>query len=145
MGIFWRWLHLVAAGFWLGGLIMLAIVTMSALAIVDRPTFRELIRRVGRAFLLGSLIAWVLLALSGIAMATTRLRSTGALLDTAYGRTLSLKSVLFVLVILATVAHTVAGGRSSPAAVRTSRVLSPVILLLTLAIFYLAARLPSGG
>lgn len=124
---------------------MLAIVTMSALRVVDRPTFRELIRRVGRAFLVGSLIAWAVLAVSGVAMATTRLRSTGALLNTAYGRTLSLKSLLFVLVILATVVHTVAGGRSSPAAIRTSRALSPLILLLTLVIFYLAIRLPSGG
>ena len=143
--IIWRWLHLLAAGFWLGGLIMLAIVTMSALRVVERATFRDLIRRVGQAFLVGSLIAWVALALSGIAMATTRLGSTAALLDTAYGRILSLKSVLFIVVILATFAHTVAGGRSSPAAIRTSRLLSPVILLLTLAIFYLAVRLPSGG
>lgn len=145
MDLLWRWLHLVAAGFWLGGLILLAIVTMSALRVVDRPTFRELIRRVGRAFLVGSLIAWAVLAVSGVAMATTRLRSTGALLNTAYGRTLSLKSLLFVLVILATVVHTIAGGRSSPAVIRTSRALSPLILLLTLVIFYLAVRLPSGG
>ena len=145
MEIVWRWLHLVAAGFWLGGLIMLAIVTMSAIRVVDRPTFRVLIRRVGRAFLLGSLIAWAVLALSGFAMATTRLRSIGASLDTTYGRTLSLKSILFIVVIVATIAHTVAGGRSTAAAIRASRILSPVILLLTLAIFYLAVRLPSGG
>lgn len=145
MDVVWRWLHLVAAGFWLGGLAMLAIVTMSALRVVDRPTFRGLIRRVGRAFLAGSVLAWIVLAGSGLAMATTRVRSIDALTHSAYGRTLTLKSVLFVIVVLASIAHTVAGGRSSPAAIRTSRVLSPLILLLTLAIFYLAVRLPSGG
>lgn len=145
MAIFWRWLHLVAAGFWLGGLIMLAIVTMSAVRSIDRATFRMLIRRVGRAFLVGSVIAWILLAISGTIMANSRIRSVDALFGTAYGRTLGLKTVLFLVVIVATLVHTIAGGRSSPTAVRTSRLLSPVILLLTLAIFYLAVRLPSGG
>jgi copper transport protein len=144
MAVLWRWVHLIAAGFWLGGLIMLAIVSLSALRSVDRQTFRLLIRRIGRAFLLGSVIAWALLAVSGLAMADARLSSIGALAATAYGRTLTAKSVLFVLAIVATVAHTVAGGRSSAMAVRLSRVLSPVILVLTLAIFYLAVRLTIG-
>ena len=145
MELVWRWLHLVAAGFWLGGLIMLAVVTISALPVVDRPTFRALIRRLGRAFLMGSVVAWIVLAISGLALATTRVHSVNALTASAYGRTLGLKAGLFALVIVATIAHTIAGGRSSPAAIRASRVLSPLILLLTLAIFYLAVRLPSGG
>jgi putative copper export protein len=142
--IFWRWLHLLAAGFWLGGLVMLAMVTMSAIRVMERPAFRQLIRRVGRAFLVGSIIAWVVLAISGVAMAVTRIHSINELTGTGYGRTLLAKAVLFLLAIIGTVAHTLAGGRASPVAIRLSRSLSPVIFLLTLAIFYLAARLTDG-
>jgi putative copper export protein len=144
MDTIWPWLHLIAAAYWLGGLIMLAIVTMSAIRTLERTAFRALIRRVGRAFFAGSLIAWAVLAVSGVAMATARLHSIGDLTASAYGRTLALKSSLFVLVIIATIAHTVAGGRASPGTLRLSRVLSPLILLFTLAIFFLAVRLASG-
>ena len=144
MSTFWLWLHLLAAAFWLGGLVMLAIVTMSALRVVDRGTFRQLIRRVGRAFLVGSVIAWAVLAISGISMAVARVHSVNDLTGTSFGRTLSIKTGLFLLAILATIAHTWSGGRDSAGAIRLSRVLSPVILLLTLAIFYLAVRLAEG-
>ena len=140
MDLFWRWLHLVAASFWLGGLLMLAIVTLSAIRVMDRQACGVLIRRVGRIFLAGSLIAWFLLAVSGVGMTVVRLHSPGELSSTSFGRILSLKTGLFLLAILLTIAHTVAA-RSSPAAIRASRVLSPVIFLLTLAIFYLAVVL----
>ena len=123
---------------------MLAIVTMGAVRSLDRATFRALIRRVGRAFFAGSVIAWAVLALTGVAMASSRLHALGDLTATVYGRTLALKSLLFVLVIVATIVHTLAGGRTTAGALRLSRVLSPLILLLTLAIFYLAVRLTVG-
>jgi putative copper export protein len=144
LDVFLRWLHLLAAAFWFGGLVMLAIVTFSALSLLDRPTFRALIRRVGRAFLIGSVAAWAVLALSGVVMAAGRLHRLSELSSTAFGRTLTAKTVLFILAIAATIAHTVAGGRSSKVAIRLSRTLSPLILLLTLAIFYLAVRLADG-
>lgn len=144
MDLLWRWLHLLAAAFWLGGLVMLAIVTMSALQALDRPTFRALIRRVGRAFLVGSLIAWGLLAISGVALASARTRGLSDLTETGFGRTLLIKTGLFGVAILFTLVHTVAGGRTSPVAVRLSRSLSPLIFFLTLGIFYLAVRLTAS-
>jgi putative copper export protein len=141
MDVFWRWLHLVAAGFWLGGLIMLAIVTLSARSSVDPTTFRTLIGRVGRAFLAGSVIAWALLGISGLGLAASRLHSLSDLGSTGFGRTLTAKTALFLLAIGATVAHSIAGARGSTGAMRLSRALTPLILLVTLAIFYLAARL----
>ena len=144
MDVVWRWLHLLAAGFWLGGLVMLAIVTVSSLRVLDRPTFRALIRRVGRAFLVGSVLAWAILAVSGLALASARMRGLGDLTTTAFGRTLLAKTGLFALAIVLTLLHTVAGGGTSPMAVRVSRSLSPVIFVLTLAIFYLAVRLTAS-
>ena len=144
MDLFWLWLHLLAAAFWLGGLVMLAIVTMSALRQLERPAFRALIRGVGRAFLLGSLIAWAILAISGVALAGGRIHGLSDLTATGFGRTLLIKTGLFALAIVLTLLHTIAGGRASPVAVRLSRSLSPVIFLLTLAIFYLAVRLTAS-
>jgi putative copper export protein len=66
------------------------------------------------------------------------------LTTTGFGRTLLVKTGLFGLAIVLTLVHTVAGRRSSPLAVRLSRSLSPVIFLLTLAIFYLAVRLTAS-
>jgi putative copper export protein len=142
--VLWRFLHLVAAGFWLGGLIMLAIVTLSAMRVMDQLAFRQLIRRVGRVFLVGSVTAWLVLAISGIGMTVSRLHSVSELSSTSFGRTLSLKTGLFLLAIILTIVHTLAGRRSSRLAIRLSRTLSPVIFSITLAIFYLAVRLAEG-
>lgn len=144
MDVLWRFLHLVAAGFWLGGLIMLAVVTISAVRVMDRLAFRQLIRRVGRAFLLASVVAWLMLAISGTGMTVSRLHSLGELTSTGFGRTLLFKTGLFLLAIVLTIAHTFAGSRSTPMAIRLSRTLSPVIFLVTLVIFYLAVRLAEG-
>jgi putative copper export protein len=141
MDLFWRWLHLVAAAFWLGGLLMLAIVTLSSVRVLERQAFGMLIRRVGRTFLAGSVIAWVLLGVSGVGMTLARLHSAAELSSTSFGRILSLKTGFFLLAILLTIAHTIAGARSTPAAIRLSRMLSPLIFVLTLAIFYLAVVL----
>jgi putative copper export protein len=37
----WRLIHLVAAAFWLGGLIFLAVVAVIAARTLDQPTFRR--------------------------------------------------------------------------------------------------------
>jgi hypothetical protein len=58
---------------------------------------------------------------------------------------LEVKTGLAVLVVLLTVAHSVAGRRSGPRkAMLTSRVLSSLILLGTLAIFGFAVRLAAS-
>ena len=76
-------------------------------------------------------------------MAWPRLHhSVGELTSTAFGRTLALKTSLAAGVVLLTVTHSLAGRRAgSRGALLASRVLSPLILLGTVAIMWLAVRL----
>lgn len=67
---FWNgvlWLHLVAMAFFVGGQLMLATVVVPALrGLEDRGPLRAAARRFG----FGTLIAFAVLILSGVAMAT---------------------------------------------------------------------------
>ena len=142
-GELWRFLHLVAAAYWLGGLIVLAFVAVLAARSLERPAFRGLMSQVGRAYLGGSLVAWFLLAVTGVAMARERIPTLAAAGSTPWGRALELKTGLAIAAVILTVVHSWAGSRASGRAILASRVLSPIILILTLAIFYLASRLAS--
>ena len=142
----WRLIHLVAAAFWLGGMIVLAIVAVIAVRTLDRSTFRGLMSRTGRAFAVASVAAWTLIAISGAAMAWPRLSFTlGALASTSFGHLLQAKTGLAVLAVILTAVHTVAGRRTdSRMALIASRVISPLLFAVTLAIFWLAVRMTEG-
>jgi putative copper export protein len=141
-----RLVHLVAAGVWLGGMTLLAVVAVIAARTLDRGTFRLLMGRAGRAFAVLSAVAWLALAVSGAVMAWPRLHhSLSELASTTFGNLLALKTSLAAGVVLLTVAHSLAGRRpDSRASIVASRVLSPLILLGTVAIFWLAVRLSEG-
>lgn len=143
MDTIWRFLHLAAAAYWLGGLLMLAIVAVAARRALTPDSFAGMMRRAGRAFAAGAVLAGVALAASGIALARERLSSWHALATTSWGRTLGLKTALALAVAILAIGHSWAGSRTSGPAILVSRALSPAILLITLVIFYLAARLAS--
>ena len=137
----WRFLHLIAAAYWLGGLIVLAIVALVARKTLASEEFGLLMRRSGRVFAIGAIFAGLLLAASGVALARERVVSVEALATTPWGRTLALKTALAIIAVVLTLVHSWTGSRSTHRAVIASRALSPAILLLTLGIFYLASRL----
>lgn len=142
MDVVWRLVHLVAAAYWLGGLIVLAVVAVTARRTLDLEAFRKVMASAGRAFLAGSVIAWLAIAVSGVAMASSHLHSLDDLHATTWGQTLEAKTGLAVAAVILATAHSVAGGRNrSRGWVTASRVLSPIILLVTLGIFYFAVRL----
>ena len=141
----WRLLHLLAAAYWMGGLIVLAMLAVVAHRVLDQAEFRILMSSAGRAFLTGSLAAWAVIAISGVAMAAGRLHGIDGLQSTAWGRTLEAKTGFALFAVLLTTAHSLAGKKTwSPGSVAASRFLSPLILLATLGIFYLAVRLTEG-
>ena len=142
----WRLIHLVAAAFWLGGMISLAIVAVIAARTLDRPTFRRFMARAGRSFAVASVIAWLLIAVSGAAMAWPRLGySLAALPRTGFGRLLEAKTGLALAAVALTAAHTVAGRRTgSRAAIVASRAISPLLFLVTFGIFWFAVRMTEG-
>jgi putative copper export protein len=137
----WRFVHLVAAAYWLGGLIVLGIVAVVANRTLTAEGFGPFMRRAGWAFAAGAGLAGLILAASGVALARQRITSVEALATTAWGRTLTLKSVLAAVLVLMTVVHSWLGSRTQRPAVVGSRVLSATILVGTLGIFYLAGRL----
>lgn len=139
----WRLLHLVAAAYWLGGLITLAMIAVVARRTGTLDGFSLLMRRTGRAFAAGAVVAGLVLAASGIALARQRLTSWEGLTTTPWGRVLALKTALAAVVVILTVGHSWLGSRTERSGVISSRALSSAILLMTLAIFYLAARLAS--
>lgn len=145
MDYVWRLIHLVAAAYWLGGLITLAVVAVVARRSVDDATFRPLMARVGRAFLLGSLIAGAAIAVSGVAMAATHLHSLADVRSTEWGRTLETKTSLAILLVAVAGLHSFAGSRPSRRWIVASRVLSPAMVVVTLVVFFLAIRLTELG
>jgi putative copper resistance protein D len=155
-----RSLHLIAAGTWAGGLIFLTV----AVAVVRRsapPESRiDLLRALGRAFAVGGGLALLVVIATGTDMTTDR-DAWDHLTDTTYGKTLLGKLILVGVVIGLTLLHSLVQG---PALTRLRRislerpedvalqarirreaalagVVSSLILLATLAILVLAARL----
>jgi len=140
----WRLIHLVAAAYWLGGLIVLAMVAVVARRNLEPASFRKVMAGSGRAFLAGSVIAWLAIAVSGVALARSHLHNLGELRTTSWGNTLEAKTGLAVVAVTLSAVHSVAGRHRSTGWVKASRFLSPIILIVTVGIFYLAVRLTEG-
>lgn len=126
------WLHLVAASTWLGGMVMLGVALVAAHRTLDPERFRAFIRLAGRIFGGVSVVAWLLIGVSGLAMAS-RLGWSRPLVD---------KTGLAVLVVLMTAGHVVLGRRTgSRPSIITSRVLGLLVLAGTLAVYWMAVNL----
>jgi putative copper export protein len=139
-----RFIHLLAAAYWLGGLIMLASVVVVGLRVLDRDQFRALLIPLARLFAWGALVAWLILLLSGYLLASRRISSLDALSTTPYGRQLEVKLFLVALTIVATAVHVVLGRSRSRAALTISRAMAVLAFVFTASVFFAAARLASG-
>ena len=159
-----RALHLIAAAVWAGGLVFLGVAVGAARkTLADRERI-ALLRQLGRRFLVVGGIAMLVLIATGTDMASDRLASFGDLFDTDYGKRLSEKLSLVVLVILLTAFHSFVQGPALSrlreqalerpddaqlaATIRRKSARAGVVslldLLATLAILVLAARLVTG-
>lgn len=129
---FLLWLHLVAASVWLGGLVMLGAAVLVALRTLEREQFRAFARSAGRAFAVLAVAAWLVIGVSGLALASRH----------GWSRLLVDKTGLAVAIVVFTVAHTLLGMRTqSRAAVMASRTLSVVILAATLVVYWMGVNL----
>ncbi len=123
-----RWIHLMAAATWTGGLIVLAAtVVVLRKEGVSRDTLRAVARQFGR-------VSWVAMAL---AIATGFAQVHLSHLPWTYGP-LHVKMGLVLLVVLVAGGHTITARKSSPA-VRGA--LQGVIILVSAAIFFAAVHL----
>ena len=159
-----RALHLIAAAIWAGGLVFLALAVGVARKTVSERERIELFRGLGRRFLLVGGIALAVLIATGIDMADDQIASWSDLGATQFGRTLRDKLGLVALVIVLTLFHSLVQGpairrlreqaveRPDDAELAASirrksainGVIQMVILIATLAILVLAAKLVTG-
>jgi putative copper export protein len=158
-----RSIHLIAAAVWTGGLVFLGVsagVARKTIPDAERIVF---FRMLGRRFAALAVATAVLIAATGADMASDRLASWGALVDTGYGRILLAKIVLFALALIEAAGHSVVLGPrigrlrqallASPGdpalekrlrrTAAVSGVVSALMLAQTLAILVLAADLVS--
>lgn len=157
---FVRSLHLIGAATWAGGLIFLAI----AVSVVRRsapPESRiDILRALARSFAVVGGLALLVLVATGTDLASDH-HAWGELTDTTYGKTLLAKLILVGIVIGLTLVHSLVQGPSltrlrrrslerpdDPALqarirreAAISGIVSILILLATLAVLVLAARL----
>lgn len=123
-----RWLHLLAAAVWTGGLIVLGALVV-ALRRAGAP--RELLRAAARQF---GRVSWTAMA---IALITGVAQVELMHLDWGYGR-LHVKLGLVTLAIVVALAHQLTARRTSPA---LRGALEGLVLLISLGIFAAAVAL----
>ncbi|HEY7152086.1 MAG TPA: CopD family protein [Solirubrobacterales bacterium] len=156
-----RSIHLIAAAVWAGGLVFLGVAAGVARRTIPDAERIEFFRVLGRRFAILAAGAALLLAATGADMASDRLASWSALVDTSYGRLLLAKIILFALVVVEAALHSLVLGprigrlreallsaptdRDLALRLRRTAVLSGIVsalmLLQTIAILVLAADL----
>jgi copper resistance protein D len=159
-----RSLHLIAAAVWAGGIVFLGLAVGAARKTLGDRERIALFRQLGRRFLIAGGIAMLVLIATGTDMASDRLAAFGDLFDTDYGKRLSEKLALVILVIALTAFHSLVQGPALSrlreqalerpddaelaATIRRKAgragIVSALNLLATLAILVLAARLVTG-
>jgi putative copper export protein len=158
-----RALHLIGAAVWAGGLVFLGVAAATARATIPPQERIVFFRALGGRFAIVAVVAAAAIAATGIEMASERLVSWSALLETGYGRILFAKIVLFALAVGEATIHSVVLGprlgrlrealleAPDDAELRArlrrtaalSGILSALMLVQTIAILVLAADLVS--
>ena len=94
------WLHLAAGGFWVGGLFHLALAAPAALSRLGGAERGPAVGRVIKRFTKVAVPSVVVVSLAGLYSSWIHLGSLGALWGTPYGRTLLVKLLLVVAMLL---------------------------------------------
>jgi putative copper export protein len=105
-----RSLHLIGAAVWTGGLVFLGVAAGVARRTIPPDERIAFFRTLGRRFAIVAGLSAAAILATGIDMASDRLASWGALLDTGYGRILFAKIVLFGLALAEAALHSLVLG-----------------------------------
>lgn len=117
--MFWMiivWIHLIAAMFWIGGMLFFSIVLIPSLKGTPTAERKNLVSRIGRQFRMSGWIALGLLIVTGI----VRLYHRGIPLH-SYGSALLVKLLLVLVMVSLTLLHDFILG---PKSMRMSRTTS---------------------
>lgn len=107
------WLHLIAGGFWVGGLFHFALSGLPALRYLERGKRIRVIGQLVAKFTRMAIPSVALLMLAGLYNSWIHVGSLQGLWVTSYGRTLLLKSALVLLMLLLGGANNFYFGRKS--------------------------------
>ena len=99
LAVFSDWLHLVAAGFWVGGLFHLVLNMTRATSGLDGRQRLHVLHSVIPVFTRVAIVSTLLIAITGVYNSWMHVDSFSALWNTPYGKTLSLKVLLFIPMI----------------------------------------------
>ena len=101
LAVFSDWLHLLAGGFWVGGLFHLALTLPPALAFVSKPRRTVALHQLIKRFTRIAMPSVVLLVLAGLYNTWAHVPSLSAFWMTPYGQTLAIKlAVVGVMLLL---------------------------------------------
>ncbi|MDT7923514.1 MAG: DUF4149 domain-containing protein [Chlorobiota bacterium] len=113
-------LHILAATFWLGGMLFLAIVVVPALR--GAPERARLLERMGKLFERASVIALAVLLVTGVVNLLFRgVAQVSDLWSSPVGRMGALKLALFVVMAILSLWHNVVLGRRALALLQQGR------------------------
>lgn len=100
LAVFTDWLHLLAGGFWVGGLFHLALTLPPALPSLSKPRRTIVLYHLIRLFTRIAMPSVVLLVLAGLYNTWAHIPRLQAFWLTAYGKTLALKLMIVGLMLL---------------------------------------------
>jgi copper transport protein len=93
------WLHVMAASLWMGGVLGFPILLMGPLRAMQAETRAKLLRRTVPRFSKIAVMAVMSLILTGLIAALLHVPNLSALIDTPYGRALSMKLGLLIFLL----------------------------------------------
>ena len=99
------WLHLLSTSIWVGGIIFIALTLMPAIWKRSSPERARALVKLLPRFSVIALVCVVIAASSGSFNADVQLTSWNQFLDTTYGRTLIIKILLFIVMMLISYYH----------------------------------------
>jgi putative copper export protein/methionine-rich copper-binding protein CopC len=99
------WLHLLSTSLWVGGIIFIALTLMPALWGYESPDHARALVTLLPRFSVIALVGVTVAALTGSFNADVQLTSWNQFIDTTYGRTLIVKILLVVVMMLISVHH----------------------------------------
>lgn len=155
------WVHITCSSIWVGGSIFLGIVLAPVLKI-EVPGTRErllLMIKYGRRFNLIAIPSFVILVGTGIYNSRSFLADPDSLWQTQYGVLLLIKIILVILVIVAYIFHIRLVNKQTEKKLATPKIdetyvnnlrtkisiLGRIIVVISVAILFLASTLNSGG
>ncbi len=146
-------LHVIAAIFWIGGMLFLTLVVAPFLKTLELEKKREIYQVVGTKYRFWGWIALVILVVTGPVNlyylgVTPDMLFDASFYTTPYGRRVLEKIGLVVVVLVSSVLHDFwfgPGARSSQSYSRIAMILGRANLLIALAIVVLAVMMRTGG